>query len=107
MYIVFICEGRVTLVGNSSLLVLNGHWFGSLRVRCYRIVFLRERAELEPLDKSSMRVELPSVEILLVEGISDLKEYSISVSLLLRHKKRGRKINITAALEVSSLFNKI
>ena len=64
-------------------------------MRYYRMVFLRERVELQPLDKSPMRAELSSVEILLVEGISDLKEYSISVSLLLRNKKRGRKINIT------------
>ena len=72
---------------------LNGRWFESLRVRCYRIVSLRERVELEPLDKSPVRAELSSVEILLVEGISDLNEYSISVSLLL-----GRKINITAVI---------
>ena len=75
---------------------LNGHWFESLRVRCYHIVSLRERVELQLLDKSPVRVELSSVDILLVEDISDLKEYSISVSLLLSHKKRGRKINITA-----------
>ena len=67
-------------------------------MRYYRMVFLRERVELQPLDKSPMRAELSSVEILLVEGISDLKEYSISVSLLLSHKKRGRKINITVVL---------
>ena len=64
----------------------------------YRILSLRESVELQPLDKSPMRAELSSVEILLVESISDLKEYSISVSLLLSHKKRGRKINITTVL---------
>ena len=60
---------------------------------------------MEPLDKSPLRTELSSVEILLVEGISDLKEYSISVSLLLRHKKRGRKTNITA-VRIYSLLRK-
>ena len=73
-------KGQVSLVGNSSLPVLDGHWFTSLRVRCYRIVFLRERVELEPLDRSPVRVELSSMEILLVEGISVLRNYSISVS---------------------------
>ena len=72
-------------------------------MRCYRIVFLRERVELKPLDKSLVRAELSSVEILFVEGISDLKENSISVPLLLSHKKRGRKINIT----VSTLHKQI
>ena len=82
-YIIIIPQlGRVNLVGNSSLPVLNGRWFEFLRVRCYRIVSLRERVELEPLDKSPVRVELSSVEILLVEGISVLKKYLISVSLL-------------------------
>ena len=50
-----------------------------------------------------MREELSSVEILLVEGISGLKEYSISMSLLLSHKMRGRKKNI-AAVNIS--YNK-
>ena len=96
---------HVILVSYLYLTILNGHWFTSLRVRCYRIVSLRERVELEPLDKSPLRTELSSVEILLVEGISDLKEYSISVSLLLRHKKRGRKTNITA-VRIYSLLRK-
>ena len=60
-------------------------------MRCYRIVSLCGRVELQPLDKSPMRAELSSVEILLVEGISVLKIYSISVSLLLSHKERGKK----------------
>ena len=77
---------------------LNGHWFESLRVRCYCIVPFYERVELEPLDKSPVRAELSSLEILLVEGISDLTKDSISVSLLLSHKKRGRKTNITAGI---------
>ena len=82
-YIIIIPQlGRVNLVGNSSLPVLNGRWFEFLRVRCYRIVSLRERVELEPLDKSPVRTELSSVDILLVEGISVLKKYSIPVSLL-------------------------
>ena len=51
-------------------------------MHCYRIVSLRERVELEPLDKSPVRAELSSVAIVLVEGISVLKKYSISVSLL-------------------------
>ena len=85
--------------------VLTGRWFESLRVRCYRIVSLRERVELEPLNKIPVRVELSSVEILLVEGISDLREYSISVSLLLRHKKRGRKTNITVVVITGSIGN--
>ena len=72
--------GQVSLVGNLSLPVLNGRWFESLRVRCYRIIYLRERVELEPLNKSPVRAELSSVEILLVEGISVLRNYSISVS---------------------------
>ena len=75
-------EGRVGLVDNSSLPVLNGRWFESLWVCCFRIVSLREKVELEPLDKSPLRAELSSVEILLIEGISVLKKYSISISLL-------------------------
>ena len=70
-------KGQVSLVGNSSLPVLNGRWFKSLRVCYYRIVYLRERVELEPLDKSPARVEPSSVAILLVECISVLKKYSI------------------------------
>ena len=42
-----------------------------------RIVSLRERVELESLDKNPERVELLSVEIILVEYISVLKESSI------------------------------
>ena len=98
MHIVFICEGRVTLVGNSSLPNLNGHCFRSLRVRCYHIVSLRERVELQPLGKSPVRAELLSMERLLVEGISVLKKYSISMSLLLIHKKRGRITDITTVV---------
>ena len=71
-------------------------------VRYYHIVYLRERVEFKPLGKSPVRAELSSVEILLVEGISDLTKYSISVSLLMSHKKRGRKINITAVYFVFS-----
>ena len=95
-------ERRVSLVGDSCLPALNGRWFKYLRVCCYRTVSLRERIELQPLDKSAERVELSSVDILLVEGISVLKKYSISVSLLLSHKKRGRKINITVLLFITS-----
>ena len=73
-------EVQVSSVGNLSLPVLHGRWFESLRVRCYRIVSLREMVELEPLDKSPVRAELSSVEILLVEGISVLRNYSISMS---------------------------
>ena len=51
-------KGRVSLVGYLSLTILNGHLFESLRVRCYRIVSLHERVELEPLDKSPVRAEL-------------------------------------------------
>ena len=87
-------QGRVSLVGNSSLPVLNGSWFEFLRVRCYRIVFLRERVELEPLDKSPVRAELSSVEILLVEGISVLKKYLISVSLLYGVQEETSKIKL-------------
>ena len=75
-------KGRVSLAGNLSLPVLTGRWFEPLRVRFYRIVSLREMVELELLDKSPVRAELSSVEILLVEGISVLKKYSISVSLM-------------------------
>ena len=60
-------------------------------MRCYRIVSLCGRVELQPLDKSPMRAELSSVDIFLVEGISVLKIYSISVSLLLIHKEIGEK----------------
>jgi len=48
-------------------------------VGCYPIVSLRDRVELKPLDKSPVRAEFSSVEILLVEGISFLMNYSISV----------------------------
>ena len=75
-------KGRVSLVGYLSLTILNGHLFESLRVRCYRIVSLRESVESDPLDKSHVRAELSSMEILLVEGISVPKKCSISVSLV-------------------------
>ena len=86
--------GQVSLVGNLSLPVLKGRWFESLRVRCYRIVSFRERVELEPLDKIPVRVELSSVEILLVEGISVLKKYLISVSLLYGVQEETSKIKL-------------
>ena len=79
-YEMMFSEGQVSLVGNLSLPALNGRWFESLRVRCYRIVSLRERVELEPLGKSPVRAEMSSVEILLVEGISGMRNYSIYVS---------------------------
>ena len=80
--LIYTSQGRVSLVGNSSLSVLNSCWFISLRVRCYLKVSLRGRDELEPLDKIPVRADLSSVDIRLVEGISVMKKYSISVSLL-------------------------
>ena len=77
-----IIKGQVSLVGNFSLPVLNGRWFESIRVHCYRIVSLRERANLEPLKKSPVRAKMSSVEIILVEGISVLRKYSISACLI-------------------------
>ena len=47
-------QAQVSLVGNLSLPLPNGRWFEYLRVRCYRIVSLREKVELEPLDKNSV-----------------------------------------------------
>ena len=83
---------------------LNGRLVEFLRVSCYRIVSLRKRVELQTLDKNLVRAELSSVEIRPVEDISDLKEYFIYVSLLLSHKQRGRKTNITTVvLNISSL----
>ena len=83
---------------------LNGRLVEFLRMSCYRIVSLHKRVELQPLDKNLVRAELSSVEIRPVEDISDLKECVISVFLLLSHKKRGRKINITTVvLNISSL----
>ena len=71
--------------------VLQYNTIGTTPVRCYRILSLHERVELQPLAKNPVRAELSSVEILLVESISDLKKYSISVTLLLSYKKRGIK----------------
>ena len=80
--LIYTSQRRVILVGSSSLSVLTCRWFESLRMRCYCIVSLRGRVELEPLDKSPVRAELSSVDIRLVEGFSVMKKYSISVSLL-------------------------